>query len=264
MVRALCELQLELQCPLLSVSVAEANNSSSFKSPAAEIDHFVPKTPAGKEKKRKTERRKSSSFSAIRNAEVETGPEENASFTMNCAEMSGSQRIEKQSTKFPSSNKDDFHKLIGNCQASTESHEVNSCSASYVKSSEATELYSYNSIGNFPSPRELASLGEKILAKRCKLGYRAHRVVSLAQSIVEGRIQLKQLEEAYSRPSLSNYNKLAEQLKEINGFGPYTCANVLMCMGFYHVVPSDSETIRHIKQVRFCLLHPLFTFSLYS
>ncbi|KAI8555739.1 hypothetical protein RHMOL_Rhmol05G0198300 [Rhododendron molle] len=105
-------------------------------------------------------------------------------------------------------------------------------------------------IGNFPSPRELASLGEKFLEKRCNLGYRAIRILKLAQSIVEGKIQLRELEEACSEPSLSNYSNLADQLNEIYGFGPFTCANVLMCMGFYHVIPTDSETVRHLKQVR--------------
>ncbi|XP_076908890.1 uncharacterized protein LOC143565945 [Bidens hawaiensis] len=40
-----------------------------------------------------------------------------------------------------------------------------------------------------------------------------------------------------------------EQLGEINGFGPFTRANVLMCLGFYHVIPSDSETLSHLNQV---------------
>ncbi|XP_048334558.2 uncharacterized protein LOC107425687 [Ziziphus jujuba] len=104
-------------------------------------------------------------------------------------------------------------------------------------------------IGNFPSPSELANLDENFLAKRCKLGYRASRILKLAQDIVKGRIQLGQLEETSMERSLSNYDKLADQLKQIHGFGPFTCANVLMCMGFYHVIPVDSETIRHLKQV---------------
>lgn len=73
--------------------------------------------------------------------------------------------------------------------------------------------------------------------------------MKLAQSIVEGKIQLRELEEACSEPSLSNYSKLADQVKEIYGFGAFTCANVLVCMGFYHVIPTDSETVRHLKQV---------------
>ncbi|XP_062175444.1 uncharacterized protein LOC133880511 isoform X2 [Alnus glutinosa] len=95
----------------------------------------------------------------------------------------------------------------------------------------------------------LANLDESFLRTRCNLGYRASRVLKLAQGIVEGRIQLTQLEEACKGASLSSYNMLDDQLKGIDGFGPFTCANVLMCMGFYHVIPTDSETIRHLRQV---------------
>ncbi|GMY04942.1 hypothetical protein FCV25MIE_00180 [Fagus crenata] len=105
-------------------------------------------------------------------------------------------------------------------------------------------------IGNFPSPTELAKLDESFLATRCNLGYRAIRILKLARAIVEGQIQLTQLEEESRGASLSqsSYNKLADQLKAIYGFGPFTCANVLMCMGVYHVIPTDSETIRHLRQ----------------
>lgn len=109
----------------------------------------------------------------------------------------------------------------------------------------------FDVIGNFPSPSEVAKLDEIFLAKRCKLGYRASRILKLAQDIMQGRIQLRQLEETSMERSLFNYTKLAEQMKQIHGFGPFTCANVLMCMGFYHVIPADSETVRHLKQVTF-------------
>ncbi|XP_031265368.1 uncharacterized protein LOC116123776 [Pistacia vera] len=115
--------------------------------------------------------------------------------------------------------------------------------------SKGKETYASDRIGNFPSPGELANIDEIFLAKRCNLGYRAGRIIKLAQAIVEGRIQLEQLEEICSEASLASYDKLAEQLSKIDGFGPFTCANVLVCMGFYHVIPSDSETIRHLKQV---------------
>ncbi|XP_023882098.1 uncharacterized protein LOC111994442 isoform X4 [Quercus suber] len=101
-------------------------------------------------------------------------------------------------------------------------------------------------------PTELANLDEGFLASRCNLGYRASRILKLARDIVEGRIQLTQLEEASKGASFaksSNYDKLAKQLKEIDGFGNFTCANVLMCMGYYHVIPTDSETIRHLRKV---------------
>ncbi|KAK4845416.1 hypothetical protein QYF36_004757 [Acer negundo] len=123
--------------------------------------------------------------------------------------------------------------------------------------SEGRESYACDRIGNFPSPRELANLDESFLAKRCGLGYRAGRILKLAQAIVEGRIHLKQLEEVCNEASLTSYDRLAEQLSKIYGFGPFTCANVLVCMGFYHVIPSDSETVRHLKQSRSMRENPL-------
>ncbi|XP_028762811.1 uncharacterized protein LOC114721158 [Neltuma alba] len=115
--------------------------------------------------------------------------------------------------------------------------------------SNGRDYFANEGIGNFPSPEELANLDESFLAKRCKLGYRAGRIVKLAGAIVEGRIQIGLLEELSKDASLSSYNQLTDHLKEIEGFGPFTRANVLMCMGYYHVIPTDSETIRHLKQV---------------
>ncbi|XVF86442.1 hypothetical protein PTKIN_Ptkin18bG0040600 [Pterospermum kingtungense] len=114
---------------------------------------------------------------------------------------------------------------------------------------EIKEPHACKHIGAFPSPEELANLDANFLAKRCNLGYRAGRILKLAQGIVQGNIQPMLLEDNCKEKSLSSYNKLAEQLRQIDGFGPFTCANVLMCMGFYHVIPTDSETIRHLKQV---------------
>ena len=58
----------------------------------------------------------------------------------------------------------------------TEVRIAGSYSLSVLQSLEEVELYGHNSIGNFPSPRELASLDEKFLEKRCNLGYRAYRI----------------------------------------------------------------------------------------
>lgn len=107
----------------------------------------------------------------------------------------------------------------------------------------------FNKIGNFPCASELALLDERFLAKRCNLGYRAIRILKLSQDIVEGKVQLRHLEEICDTRNLSGYTELMEQLNGIHGFGPFTCANVLMCMGFYHAIPTDSETVRHLKQV---------------
>lgn len=106
-------------------------------------------------------------------------------------------------------------------------------------------------IGHFPSPEELAVLDVAFLANRCKLGYRSQHIISLAQSIVNGNVQLRKLEELCVGYSLSSYESMDERLSSLGGFGPFTRANVLMCMGFYHRIPADKETFRHIRQVCF-------------
>ncbi|XP_010533227.2 PREDICTED: uncharacterized protein LOC104809040 [Tarenaya hassleriana] len=114
---------------------------------------------------------------------------------------------------------------------------------------EVLEDHCCTQLGNFPGPKELAFLEEDFLARRCNLGYRASRILKLSRGIIEGEIQLRELEKACVEPNLSTYDSLLEQLRRLDGFGPFTCANVLMCAGFYHVIPADSETIRHLKQV---------------
>ncbi|KAM0892716.1 hypothetical protein ACQ4PT_025569 [Festuca glaucescens] len=112
-------------------------------------------------------------------------------------------------------------------------------------------------IGDFPTPEELANLDEDFLAKRCNLGYRAKRIISLARCIVEGKVCPQNLEEMLkmSLPATeelstipSTYERLDKELSTISGFGPFTRANVLMCMGFFHMIPADTETIRHLKK----------------
>ncbi|KAJ9550720.1 hypothetical protein OSB04_014765 [Centaurea solstitialis] len=181
---------------------------------------FSPKTPAGKEaSKRKIKSHEKSRKIAKRCAEIKSAMEADATLRIETDEdlnQKPDSCVEIQEAVFP-----DFVK-------------------------EKPETADRRGIGNFPSPKELANLDANFLKTRCNLGYRATRILGLAQSVVEGRIQLGELERDLS---LSNYIKLSEQLGKINGFGPFTCANVLMCMGFYHVIPSDSETIRHLNQV---------------
>ncbi|KAJ4790756.1 N-glycosylase/DNA lyase [Rhynchospora pubera] len=105
-------------------------------------------------------------------------------------------------------------------------------------------------IGDFPTPDELAALDAEYLGVRCKLGYRAQRIVSLAQSVVRGDVQVNKMEELCNDSNmLSFYDTLYAQLLGIPGFGPFTCANVLMCLGYFHKIPADTETIRHLKSV---------------
>lgn len=234
MAQALCELQAELQHPLPGVSNAENGTISSCQT--TNIKHFAPKTPSGNESKKKP--RKCSQELANKYAKV-LG-DENTEIKISTAVISECCDKTKQLGPTSTSQEatDDF---LGKCNPSADDPDLWPL--------DVTENYGSSPIGNFPSPRELAGLDENFLAKRCGLGYRAGRVIKLAQGIVEGRIQLRELECASGTLSLSDYDKLAEKLRVIDGFGPFTCANVLMCMGYYHVIPADSETIRHLKQV---------------
>ncbi|KAF7007112.1 LOW QUALITY PROTEIN: hypothetical protein CFC21_022079 [Triticum aestivum] len=128
---------------------------------------------------------------------------------------------------------------------------------SACQSFDSSELSLEGCVGDFPTPEELANLDEDFLAKRCGLGYRAERIVLLARSIVEGKVCPQNLEEMQklSLPAskelstiLPTYERLNDELSTISGFGPFTRANVLMCMGFFHMIPADTETIRHLKQ----------------
>lgn len=230
MSRALCELQWELQNPIS----------------APKVDHFIPKTPARKESKRKHRVMNCPTNLTNRFLEAKTLQEEVSISNRNDDDAKDCFQVQLAGDLSPEFVKLD--KSCDPCQRTTEVVTTMSCSPS-SQSSEGSEPYYQSRIGNFPSPKELASVDETFLAKRCNLGYRASRVLKFAQDVVEGKIRLKELEEACRIPCVSNYDKILDQLKAINGFGPFTCANVLMCMGFYHIIPTDTETIRHLKQV---------------
>ncbi|KAL0454534.1 UNVERIFIED_CONTAM: hypothetical protein Slati_0792600 [Sesamum latifolium] len=257
MAQALCELQSELQHPLSSAANAMAENGTISSCQTTEMKHFVPKTPAGKESKRRLGVRKCSMNLESRYAGV-LAVEEAENKTSSAEISECSQETGKLTPTFTSADvKEDFLQKRDSWQTSTsdllplqgpEGKPDSSCVPD-LQTIVETEGCAGTAIGNFPSPRELAGLDVKFLARRCSLGYRAARVINLAQQVIEGRILLTELEYAYDTLILSNYDKLAEKLRAIDGFGPFTCANVLMCMGFYHVIPTDSETIRHLKQV---------------
>ncbi|KAL3729192.1 hypothetical protein ACJRO7_026310 [Eucalyptus globulus] len=257
MAQALCELQLELQHN--SSCVEDRDGIHNINKGVA--SHLAPTTPAPKEAKRKrggckTRTNLMTKFTDVTpEAEVatstrmetitlgigihENGIHENGQLTSGLSSSDGcSLHCDRQSRLASDET----------CETSEEAHERGACQEPIVQIAHEEECW-WDVVGNFPSPRELASLDEGFLAKRCNLGYRAGRIVKLSQGIVEGRINLSQLEEICDTQCLSSYADLTERLRQIDGFGPFTCANVLMCMGFYHAIPTDSETIRHLKQV---------------
>uniref|UniRef100_A0A3Q7EV45 Uncharacterized protein n=2 Tax=Solanum lycopersicum TaxID=4081 RepID=A0A3Q7EV45_SOLLC len=90
-------------------------------------------------------------------------------------------------------------------------------------------------IGDFPSPRELASFREKELKDK-GFGYRARDLIKLAKQVVDEKINLDGVDEGF-------YSNL-----KINGAGPFTINTIMMCIGHYHHIPIDTETLRHMKE----------------
>ncbi|XVE74270.1 hypothetical protein DITRI_Ditri12bG0003500 [Diplodiscus trichospermus] len=107
----------------------------------------------------------------------------------------------------------------------------------------ARQFQYQSSPGNFPTSKEVAYLDDKYLSERCNLGYRAGFIVQLAKMVENG-----ELEECCDDTTTS-YEKFYQKLMKIKGFGPFICSNIMMCVGYYKRIPSDRETIRHLKEV---------------
>ncbi len=94
--------------------------------------------------------------------------------------------------------------------------------------------------GNFPTPAELADFGVERLKSRCKVGYRAERIVRFAREVLDGHIDLESLDDRH-RPS----DALYQAFIKIYGLGPYAAANLCHLVGHYNQLPIDTETYRH-------------------
>ncbi|XP_030553701.1 uncharacterized protein LOC115757551 isoform X2 [Rhodamnia argentea] len=255
MAQALCELQLELQRNSSNSSCME--DRDGIRDIAKGVaSHLAPTTPAAKEARRKGGRCKTQTNLMTKFADVTPEAQIATSTGMEAVKLGiDSHKIHQLSSGLSSSDAcssqcDHQSRLASEetCETSEEDRKRGAREEPIVQIDHVEECW-WDVVGNFPSPRELASLDEGFLAKRCNLGYRAGRIVKLSQGIVEGRINLNQLEEICDTRCLSSYADLTERLRQIHGFGPFTCANVLMCMGFYHAIPTDSETMRHLQQV---------------
>ena len=97
---------------------------------------------------------------------------------------------------------------------------------------------------DFPTPDELAPWRPDRLARRCKVGYRAERIIRLARDVARSRLNLDELED----PALPTTD-LYERLIAIHGIGPFAANNILQLLGRYDRLAVDSETLRHFRQV---------------
>ena len=97
--------------------------------------------------------------------------------------------------------------------------------------------------GGFPTPRQLARTRVDTLKRRCKVGYRAQRIVQLARQVVRGELDLTTFEDP-ARPTEQVY----AELKQIHGIGDYAAGNICHLLGRYDRLAIDSETYRHFRQ----------------
>ena len=89
----------------------------------------------------------------------------------------------------------------------------------------------------FPTPAVMAAAGEAFYRDVVRAGYRGAYLRSLAQSVVEGRLDLEALDD----PELSD-DEVAERLLALPGCGPYATAHMMMLLGRYSRLVLDSWT----------------------
>ena len=89
----------------------------------------------------------------------------------------------------------------------------------------------------FPTPSAMAGAGEEFYRDIVRAGYRGAYLLSLAESVAEGQLDL----EALSDPELSD-DEVAERLLALPGCGPYATAHMMMLLGRYSRLILDSWT----------------------
>ncbi|MEM1109210.1 MAG: endonuclease III domain-containing protein [Planctomycetota bacterium] len=97
--------------------------------------------------------------------------------------------------------------------------------------------------GGFPTPEQLADFGEQRLKDKCKVGYRADRIIRLARRVADGGLDL----EWFESPERTS-EELYDAFLDLHGIGPYAAGNLCHLVGRYDRLAIDTETYRH-----FCL-----------
>jgi len=97
--------------------------------------------------------------------------------------------------------------------------------------------------GGFPTAKQLAGIRIDTLKRRCKVGYRAKRIIQLARQVVRGQIDL----DWFEQPARST-DEVFKALLQIYGIGDYAAANICQLLGRYEHVAIDTETYRHFRQ----------------
>lgn len=125
---------------------------------------------------------------------------------------------------------------------------MTSCNTTWAQTRRMNELLCEQiGGGGFPSPGQLARCDEADLKAKCRVGYRAGRIIQLARDVTSKKISLDDYETA-ANDNLST-EELDKRLRTIHGVGPFASANLCMLLGRYDRLAIDSETYRHFREV---------------
>ena len=87
----------------------------------------------------------------------------------------------------------------------------------------------------FPTAEAIARLGERILRKEVKAGYRAPYIASLAEAVASEKLDI----ESWRHSHLST-DQLFLEMRSVKGIGPYAAGNLLKLVGRYDYLGLDS------------------------
>lgn len=108
-------------------------------------------------------------------------------------------------------------------------------------------MVQYVGHGGFPTPEQLADFGEQRLKDKCRVGYRADRIIRLARRVADGELDIAWFE----NPQRTS-DELYDAFLELHGIGPYAAGNLCHLVGRYDKLAIDTETYRH-----YCLHYPV-------
>lgn len=92
----------------------------------------------------------------------------------------------------------------------------------------------------FPTPESVATAGVAFFRERARAGYRSEHIVSIAQQVAGGELDLESLRAG--APGAPSDEEARARLLALPGIGPYAAAHSLMLMGRYSHLVLDSWT----------------------
>ncbi|MCA9278365.1 MAG: hypothetical protein H6815_06875 [Phycisphaeraceae bacterium] len=99
----------------------------------------------------------------------------------------------------------------------------------------------------FPTPEQLARTRVTTLRARCRTGYRDARIIELAKLFAMRGKRPPTLDAAWFEDPKISDDDLRAALIDLPGIGPYAANNIMQLLGRYHLLPLDTETVRHGK-----------------